>query len=77
MSSGRIEMPLEEYNGMKSKIDEFEKILNKTSKDASKHKEENELMKKLLSEISIMKVSERIFNWEDIKEKIDEILKDN
>ena len=32
MFGGRIEIPLEEFNAMKSKIDDFEKVLNNVSK---------------------------------------------
>lgn len=74
MSSGRIEMPLEEYNAMKAKIEEFEKELNELSKEASKCKKENESMKDILSEITEMKIFERIFNWNNLKKSIENSL---
>jgi hypothetical protein len=74
MSTGRIEMPLEEYNAMKAKIEEFEKELNELSKEASKYKKENEVMKDILSEITEMKIFERIFSWNNLKKSIENSL---
>jgi hypothetical protein len=74
MSSGRIEMPLEEYNAMKAKIEEFEKELNELSKETSKYKKENESMKDILSEIIEMKMFERIFSWNNLKKSIENSL---
>ena len=74
MSSGRIEMPLEEYNAMKAKIEEFEKELNELSKETSKYKKENEFMKDILSEITEMKIFERIFSWNNLKKSIENSL---
>jgi hypothetical protein len=74
MSTGRIEMPLEEYNAMKAKIEEFEKELNELSKETSKYKKENEVMKDILSEITEMKIFERIFNWNNLKKSIENSL---
>ena len=74
MSTGRIEMPLEEYNAMKAKIEEFEKELNELSKETSKYKKENESMKDILSEITEMKIFERIFSWNNLKKSIENSL---
>ena len=74
MSTGRIEMPLEEYNAMKAKIEEFEKELNELSKETSKYKKENEVMKDILSEITEMKIFERIFSWNNLKKSIENSL---
>jgi hypothetical protein len=74
MSNGRIEIPLEEYNGMKSKIDEFEKILNNTSKEAAKYKEENELIREFLENIQEVTFYQRVFNWNNVKDKINNFL---
>ena len=76
MFSGRIEMPLEEFNAMKSKIDEFEKVLNSISGEAAKYKELNEEMKSLLEEISAMTIADRFTSWLKMKEKIDKFLKE-
>ena len=76
MFSGRIEMPLEEFNAMKSKIDEFEKVLNSISGEAAKYKELNEEMKSLLEEISAMTIADRFTSWFKMKEKIDKFLKE-
>ena len=76
MFSGRIEMPLEEFNAMKSKIDEFEKVLNSVSGEAAKYKELNEEMKSLLEEISAMTIADRFTSWFKMKEKIDKFLKE-
>ena len=76
MFGGRIEMPLEEFNAMKSKIDEFEKVLNSISGEAAKYKELNEEMKSLLGEISAMTIADRFTSWFKMKEKIDKFLKE-
>lgn len=75
MSSGRIEMPLEEFNAMKSKIDEFEKVLNSMSKEASIYKEESEKAKDLLVDIYSMTLMDRLTGWKKVKEKLGEFLK--
>ena len=75
MSSGRIEMPLEEFNAMKSKIDEFEKVLNSMSKEASIYKEESEKAKELLVDIYSMTLMDRLTGWKQVKEKLGEFLK--
>ena len=69
-------MPLEEFNAMKSKIDEFEKVLNSISGEAAKYKELNEKMKSLLEEISAMTIADRFTSWFKMKEKIDKFLKE-
>lgn len=74
MFSGRIEMPIEEYNSMKQRIEEYEKIINSISKDTSKFKEENETLRSLLIEISELSASERIFSWKDIQKKINNLV---
>jgi hypothetical protein len=76
MFGGRIEMPLEEFNAMKSKIDEFEKVLNSISGEAAKYKELSEEMKSLLGEISAMTIADRFTSWFKMKEKIDKFLKE-
>lgn len=63
-------MPIEEYNSMKSKIEEYEKIINNISKDASRFKEENETLKSLLIEIGELDLFERTFSWKETKSKI-------
>jgi len=74
MSSGRIELPLEEYNSMKSKIEEYEKTISSISKDITRYKEENKEMKSFISEVMDTKASERIFSWENFKEKAETFL---
>jgi hypothetical protein len=74
MSNGRIEIPLDEYNSMKAKIDEFEKILNNTSKEAAKYKEENELIREFLENIQEVTFYQRVFNWNNVKDKINNFL---
>lgn len=67
-------MPIEEYNSMKQRIEEYEKIINSISKDTSKFKEENETLRSLLIEISELSASERIFSWKDIQKKINNLV---
>ncbi len=68
-------MPLVEFNAMKSKIDEFEKVLNSMSKEASKYKEESEKAKELLVEIYSMSALDRFTEWHKVKEKLEKFLK--
>jgi len=75
MFGGRIEMPLEEFNAMKSKIDEFEKVLNSISGEATKYKEENEDLKEFLDEIRSMSALDRLTSWYKLNSKFDKFLK--
>ena len=74
MFGGRIEMPLEEYNAMKSKIDDYEKVINNISGDASRFKEENEALKSALSDIVSAGLTERLFKWRELKQKVEHFL---
>lgn len=74
MSGGRIEIPLEEFNAMKSKIDDFEKVLNNVSKEAAKYKEENEELKLFLEDIRSMSALDRLSSWYKLKEKFEKYL---
>lgn len=73
---GRIEIPLKEYNAMKSKIDEFEKVLNSISSEAAKYKEENEELKSFLEEIHSMSILDRVIYWHKLDNKFNEFLKE-
>ena len=75
MFGGRIEIPLEEFNAMKSKIDDFEKVLNNVSKEAAKYKEENEELKLFLEDIRSMSALDRFSSWYKLKEKFEKFLK--
>jgi hypothetical protein len=75
MFGGRIEMPLEEFNAMKSKIDEFEKVLNSISGETAKYKEENEELKEFLDEIRSMSALDRLTSWYKLNSKFDKFLK--
>ena len=75
MFGGRIEMPLEEFNAMKNKIDEYEKIINNISKETSACKEENEKLKEILSEVFSMNAIDRLTDWNKVKSKLEPLLK--
>jgi hypothetical protein len=60
---------------MKSKIDEFEKVLNSISGETAKYKEENEELKEFLDEIRSMSALDRLTSWYKLNSKFDKFLK--
>ena len=63
MSSGRIEIPMDEFKGMREKIDSLEKTLASKDKEIEVLKDKNITLQNTLEDISTMSLFERIFNW--------------
>ena len=73
MSSGRIEIPMDEYRGMKDRIEELEKTLVSKDKEIESIKEKYLTVETQLEDIASLSLSERIFNWgSNIKKIIDD-----
>ena len=73
MSGGRIEIPLDEYKGMKARIEELERNLVSKDKEIEEMKDKCLKVENILEEISSLSLFERVFNW---KENIKDIVKD-
>lgn len=73
MSGGRIEIPLDEYKGMKARIEELERNLVSKDKEIEEIKDKYLKVEEILEEISSLSLFERVFNW---KENIKDIVKD-
>ena len=72
MSSGRIEIPMDEYRGMKDRIEELEKTLVSKDKEIESLKDKCLTVETQLEDITSLSLSERIFNWgSNIKKIID------
>ena len=72
MSSGRIEIPMDEYRGMKDRIEELEKTLVSKDKEIENLKDKCLTVETQLEDIASLSLSERIFNWgSNIKKIID------
>jgi predicted RNase H-like nuclease (RuvC/YqgF family) len=63
MSSGRIEIPMDEYRGMKDRIEELEKTLVSKDKEIESLKDKCLTVETQLEDITSLSLSERIFNW--------------
>jgi predicted RNase H-like nuclease (RuvC/YqgF family) len=63
MSSGRIEIPMDEYRGMKDRIEELEKTLVSKDKEIESLKDKCLTVETQLEDIASLSLSERIFNW--------------
>ena len=63
MSSGRIEIPMDEYRGMKDRIEELEKTLVSKDKEIESLKDKCLTVETQLEDIVSLSLSERIFNW--------------
>jgi hypothetical protein len=73
MSSGRIEIPMDEFKGMKEKIDSLEKALVSKDKEIEVLKNSYLVAQNNLEDIAALPLFERIFNW---KSNIKNILAD-
>jgi hypothetical protein len=73
MSSGRIEIPMDEYKGMKEKIESLEKTLASKDKEIEVLKNSYLVSKNALEDIATLSLFERVFNW---KSNVKNILAD-
>jgi hypothetical protein len=73
MSSGRIEIPMDEYKGMKEKIESLEKTLASKDKEIEVLKNSHLVSQNALEDIVALSLFERVFNW---KSNVKNILSD-
>lgn len=63
MSGGRIEIPMDEYRGMKERIEELEKTLASKDKELEILKDKCLTVETQLEDIASLSLVERVFNW--------------
>lgn len=73
MSNGRIEIPMDEFKGMKEKIESLEKALVSKDKEIEVLKNSYLVSQNNLEDIAELSLFERVFNW---KSNIRNILSD-
>lgn len=77
MSNGRIEIPLEEYKGMKEKIESLEKALVSKEEELKVVKNEKMILIDEIEEFTLLPLFERVFRWKSNVEEIFEVLDEN
>jgi len=63
MSNGRIEIPMDEYKGMKERIEELEKTLASKDKEIEILKDKCLTVETQLEDIASLSLVERVFSW--------------
>lgn len=63
MSNGRIEIPMDEYRGMKERIEELEKTIASKDKEIEILKDKCLTVETQLDDIASLSLVERVFNW--------------
>lgn len=76
MDGGRIEIPLDEYKGMKSKIKKLEDLLGTATKHNASLKELYGEAKAVLMDILDTTLTDRIFDWKYYKNMIKGLVND-
>jgi hypothetical protein len=71
----RIEIPISEYQGMKTKIRNLEDALNSVSKEAAVNKEVIEKVKTLVTDLENETFLDRLFSWKNIIKPFKELFK--
>ena len=69
----RIEIPMKEYNGLKSNIKSLEQTLIDVSKEASVYKEKLNILESLVMDLENEKILSRIFSWKNIVNPFKEV----
>lgn len=77
MSNGRIEIPLDEYKGMKEKIESLEKALVAKEDELKVVKNEKMILLDEIEEFTSLSLFERVFKWEKNVQEIFEVLDEN
>lgn len=72
-SGGRIEVSIEEYQGMRKKIKDLESALNSVSQEAATNKEIIEQAKALVVDLDEEGFIGRLFRWKSVVEPIKEL----
>ena len=73
----RIEISMEEYNGLKNKIKQLESTLVDVSKEASTYKEKLGILEGLVIDLESEKLFDRLFTWKSIVKPFKDVLKKN
>jgi hypothetical protein len=71
----RIEIPMSEYNGLKSKIKSLEQTLVDVSKETAAYKEKLSILESLVMDLEGEGVLNRIFSWKNIVNLFKEVFK--
>lgn len=71
----RIEIPISEYQGMKSKIRDLENALNSVSQEAATNKEIIEQTKALVVDLENEPFLIRLFHWKSVIEPFKDLFK--
>lgn len=73
----RIEISIEEYNGLKNKIKQLESTLADVSKEASTYKEKLGILEGLVIDLDSEKLVDRLFSWKNIVKPFKDVFKKN
>ena len=73
----RIEIPIEEYQGLKNKIKSLEDALGEVSKDAALSKEKLEKIESIVMDLGEEKLIDRLFSWKKIIEPLQKLFPSN
>ena len=73
----RIEISMEEYNGLKNKIKQLESTLVDVSKEASTYKEKLGILEGLVIDLDSEKLVDRLFSWKSIVKPFKDVFKNN
>lgn len=71
----RIEIPMQEYNGLKNKIKSLEQTLVDVSKETAIYKEKLSILESLVMDLENEKILSRIFSWKNIVNPFKEVFK--
>lgn len=71
----RIEIPMKEYNDLKSKIKSLEQTLVDVSKETAIYKEKLSILESLVMDLENEKILSRIFSWKNIVNPFKEVFK--
>ena len=71
----RIEIPMKEYNGLKSKIKSLEQTIVDVSKETAAYKEKLSILESLVMDLEGEGVLNRIFSWKNIVNPFKEVFK--
>ena len=71
----RIEIPMNEYNGLKNKIKSLEQTLVDVSKETALYKEKLSILESIVMDLEDEGVLNRIFSWKNIVNPFKELLK--
>jgi hypothetical protein len=71
----RIEIPMKEYNDLKSKVKSLEQTLVDVSKETAIYKEKLSILESLVMDLEDEGILNRIFSWKNIISPFKEVFK--